>query len=137
MAGGLEQTVKITTMIRNFKKETCPLNDYEKKRVLPILVNILSSRVGSSRAVTSSQFLNVHLKDCPIDAARLRKVINYIRTKGLIQGLMATSRGYYVAETREELEAYLESLQGRENAIKELRRSIRKQMNRLFPVEKE
>ncbi len=123
-------------MIRNFKKETCPLNDYEKEKLLPAVVKILSSRVGSDRAVTSNSLIGIHLREYMTDPARLRKVINYIRTKGLIKGLMATSRGYYIAKTREELEAYIESLQGREDAIKELRRSIRRQMNSLFPLPK-
>lgn len=124
-------------MIKNFQKETCPLTDYEKDRLVPVVVACLSSRRGSSQAVNSRQLLMHHLKDYMVDAARLRKVINYIRTKGLINGLMATSKGYYIAESREELEAYLESLQGREQAIKELWRCIRKQMNSLFPVPKE
>ena len=124
-------------MIKNFQKETCPLTDYEKDRLVPVVVACLSSRRGSSQAVNSRQLLMHHLKEYMVDAARLRKVINYIRTKGLINGLMATSKGYYIAESREELEAYLESLQGREQAIKELWRCIRKQMNSLFPVPKE
>lgn len=124
-------------MIKNFQKETCPLTDYEKDRLVPVVVACLSSRRGSSQAVNSRQLLMHHLKNYMVDAARLRKVINYIRTKGLIKGLMATSKGYYIAESREELEAYLESLQGRELAIKELWRCIRKQMNSLFPVPKE
>ena len=121
-------------MIRNFQKETCPLTDYEKERLVPVVVACLASRKGRNQAVSSRQLLLHHLKDYMVDAARLRKVINHIRTKGLIKGLMATSKGYYIAESREELEAYLDSLQGREQAIKELRRCIRKQMNSLFPI---
>ena len=50
---------------------------------------------------------------------------------------MATSKGYYIAENREELESYIESLQGREDSIRELRRSIRKQMNKVFSPKEE
>lgn len=124
-------------MIRNFDKETCPLNDYEQNIVMPKVVSCLKSRVGRAKAISSTKILGTYLADCMIDAARLRKVINYIRTKGLIKCLMATSKGYYVAENREELESYIESLQGREDSIRELRRSIRKQMNKVFPPKEE
>lgn len=124
-------------MIRNFDKETCPLNDYEQNIVMPKVVSCLKSRVGRAKAISSTKILGTCLADCMIDAARLRKVINYIRTKGLIKCLMATSKGYYIAENREELESYIESLQGREDSIRELRRSIRKQMNKVFSPKEE
>ena len=50
----------------------------------------------------------------------------------MIKGLIATSKGYYIAQSRQELEDYIKSLQGRENAVKELRKNITKQMNKLY-----
>jgi hypothetical protein len=42
--------------------------------------------------------------------------------------LIAASEGYYIAETRKELEDYLRSLEGREGAIHAVRKSLEKQL---------
>lgn len=49
-------------------------------------------------------------------------------------GLMATSKGYYIAEARKELEDYLESLDGRIAAQLSLRNNIDEQMEKMFPL---
>jgi len=67
-----------------------------------------------------------------IDGARLRKIINYIRVKNLIIGLMATSNGYYIAESKSEMIDYIDSLKGRENAIKAVRVAMENQMNVMY-----
>ena len=46
----------------------------------------------------------------------------------MVIGLIATSEGYYIAETRKELEVYLKSLEGREGAIHAVRKSLEKQL---------
>lgn len=62
-----------------------------------------------------------------ISDARVRKLINHIRTKDLVPCLIATSNGYYIAETEQELKEYEESLLGREEAIRNVRLSIQRQ----------
>lgn len=120
-------------MIKNFEKETCTLNKYELTKLVPAVVNVLQECVGKHKAVTNKNIIRTKLSGLQVNEARLRKCINHIRVKGLICGLMATSKGYYIAEKREELETYLESLKGREDAMKELRRSIGKQIKKMFP----
>ena len=120
-------------MIKNFEKETCPLSKYELDTLVPAVVRGLAGCIGRKRAITNRHFIRTKMDGMQINESRLRKCINHIRTKGLIHGLMATSKGYYIAESRQELEDYLLSLKGREDALKELRRSIRKQMEKLFP----
>jgi hypothetical protein len=67
-----------------------------------------------------------------IDAPRLRKVINHIRTNDLIPGLIATSEGYFLAEDEQELMDYEDSLRGREEAIKAVRLAIARQRRMLY-----
>ena len=123
-------------MIRNFDKETCPLNSYELDVLLSRITTVLKDRFGKDKAITNEMIRNTHLTDYLANEARVLKVINHIRTIGIVKGLMATSRGYYIAQSREELETYIDSLQGREGAINHLRQSIRKQMNATFPLSK-
>ena len=119
-------------MIRNFEKETDRLSEYEKENMLPVVREVLERAVGKSRAITNSQIVGRYLPGA--SEARVRKIINHIRNRHIIDGLMATTKGYYVATTREELEGYVESLQGRISAIRKVMQSIRRQMNRMFPV---
>ena len=49
----------------------------------------------------------------------------------LIEGLMATSTGYYVTHDTSELRTYIVSLKGREEAIREMRESMELQLERM------
>jgi hypothetical protein len=124
-------------MIKNFDKETCRLSEYEEKSLLPFVVAALQNREGKENAITNKQLLHEYLQGCTVTEARLRKIINYIRNTGKVKCLMATNKGYFIARSREELETYIESLEGRTGAIKALTKSIRKQMNEKFPVAKQ
>lgn len=124
-------------MLKNFEHDTCPLNDYEKNKLLPAVVRVLERCKGRERAITNKKMIHLYLDDYAVDPVRLRKVLHYIRTKHLIEGLMATGRGYYIAQRREELDNYLKSLEGRMNALKELWQSIIRQRDKLFPEKKE
>ncbi|MFA5650618.1 MAG: hypothetical protein WC914_05700 [Proteiniphilum sp.] len=67
-----------------------------------------------------------------LSEARFRKIINHIRREDIIPGLVATSEGYYIAETEQELKDYEMSLLGREMAIREVRESITRQRKNLY-----
>ncbi len=122
--------------IRNFETETAVLSDFEKEKILPDVVRMIKRRTGKGRAITSTDIILEWKGQGKIDPSRIRKLINYIRNNGLVKGLVASSKGYYVAQTREEMEAYIESLQGREDALKALRKSIKNQMEKIFPCRK-
>jgi hypothetical protein len=47
----------------------------------------------------------------------------------MIRWLIATSKGYYIATSVDEMRQYIESLRGRENAIRAVRESMEKQLN--------
>ena len=119
-------------MIKNFEHETHPLTDYEMGVLLPLLVRGLITKKGSASAVTNKHIVACLKPTYKISDARVRKIINHIRTHDLVPGLIATSEGYFMAETETELLEYEESLKGREDAIREVRLSIARQRRILY-----
>lgn len=120
-------------MIKGFSNETSPLNDYELRVLLPVILAGLKDKQGKRNAVTNGYIIGrLKQKGYRIDAPRLRKVINHIRTNDLIPGLIATSEGYFLAEDEQELMDYEDSLRGREEAIKAVRLAIARQRRMLY-----
>lgn len=120
-------------MIKGFKRETCPLSDYEQDILLPAILSVLEGKIGRQNAVKNKDIIELLKKKYKINPARLRKVINYIRINDYLTGLVATSKGYYMVTDRQELLDYEESLKGREDAIREVRMSIKRQRLKLYP----
>lgn len=117
-------------MINGFTNETKPLSEYERDTLTPIIVRGLSMRIGKERAIKNSEICaKMRLQGYRIDNARLRKVINHIRVNALLPGVIATSEGYYIATTKEEMADYIASLESRESAIHEVSVALRKQMS--------
>lgn len=119
-------------MIRNFDNETAPLTGYETWVLLPRLISGLKTKQGRRSAVTNKYIVSRLKGSFKISEARVRKIINHIRTNDLIPGLIATSDGYFIAEAESELLEYEESLKGREDAIREVRQSIARQRRILY-----
>jgi len=124
-------------MIKNFENETQPLTDYEKNVLLPLLIRGLETKKGQANAVTNKHIVSVLKDNYKLSEARVRKIINHIRTNDLIPGLIATSEGYFIAETETELLEYEESLKGREDAIREVRLAIARQRRILYQQERQ
>lgn len=120
-------------MIKNFEHETCKLNDFEKGKLLPVVVSVLKGYVGKTNVITNKKIIRLHLSDFPVTPARLRKVLHHIRTRHLVKGLIATSKGYYIAEKRKDFEDFIKSLDGRIGAIMDVKRSMTRQMDEMFP----
>ena len=120
-------------MIKGFDNETEPLTEYERDVLVPVMIRGLISKVGKERAVTNKYIVSCMKKqDYKISDARVRKVINFIRTNDLVPCLIATSDGYYIAESEKELLDYEESLLGREDAIRAVRLSINRQRKQKY-----
>ena len=124
-------------MIKGFDKETAPLCEYETGVLLPIMIKGLQTKIGKRSAIKNGQIVQTLKSSYKITEARVRKLINHIRTNDIIPGLIATSDGYYIAQTENELIEYEESLKGRENAIREVRVSIERQRKKLYSAEKQ
>tara|TARA_R110002051_G_scaffold161489_3_gene233049 strand:- start:304 stop:663 length:360 start_codon:yes stop_codon:yes gene_type:complete len=116
-------------MITNFEPQTYELNQYELHTLLPILIQGFSTKKGKEKAVTNKAICKaLKLGGCKITDTRLRKVVHYIRVKNLVPLLIATSKGYYVATTKQEVETYIKSLSERINSISEVKNSLVKQL---------
>lgn len=106
-------------MIDNFEDYTAVLTDYERDEIVPALSDYLKARVGSKNAIRNKELCRI-LTDKGVQGlneARVRKCINYIRRKGLVQHLIANSKGYFVATSIEQEERYIRSLRQRQHAI--------------------
>ena len=120
-------------MLNGFEEQTKPLDEYEEKTLLPLVILGLSNKVGKGKAVKNNYICKMlKTQGYKIDGARLRKLINHIRIRNMVIGLIATSDGYYIAESRSEMGKYLQSLRGRENAIKAVRVAIENQMEVMY-----
>jgi len=108
-------------MLQGFDEHTEELSEYEHSLV-PIFVRGLQTKQGKSKAITNEQMCEAMRKASHnVNPARVRKIINYIRNNGLIAGLIASSSGYYVTNDVKELKDYIDSLNGRINAIKRVK----------------
>ena len=111
-------------MINGFEQETEPLNDYEQS-LLPIFIQGLKTKLGKESAVTNDAMISgLEKMGHKLNQARVRKIIAHIRNKQLIKGLMASSKGYYITNNPEEIKEYIESLQGRIEAILAIKRTF-------------
>lgn len=116
-------------MLNGFQIQTEPLTDYERNTLLPVICRGLVTKVGEAKAITNAAITKA-MKGAgyQLNEARVRKIINHIRTTGLIKWLIATSKGYYIATSRQEMEDYIGSLRGRELAIRAVRKSMESQL---------
>lgn len=107
-------------MITNFEEQTAPLNDKEKT-FLPDVILILKES-NKDRPVTNASIAaqiknnyNINFPD-----SRIRKIINHIRRNKLLVNILASSRGYFLSDSKEELEEYVLSLIERSESILEV-----------------
>ena len=116
-------------MLNGFTQQTEPLTDYERDTLLPVICRGLVTKVGEAKAITNAAITKaMRGAGYQLNEARVRKIINHIRTAGLIKWLIATSKGYYIATSRQEMEDYIGSLRGRELAIRAVRESMESQL---------
>lgn len=119
-------------MIQGFEEQTEPLTDYEEGTLLPAMIRGLRTKIGADAAITNKEMVSkLKEKGYNISDARVRKVINYIRMRQLVPGLVASSSGYYISNDPAEIRKYIESLRGRENAMKLLIVSFERYLDQL------
>lgn len=122
-------------MITTFETQTKPLNEYERETLLPIMVRCLAKHIGKSCAISNAQMCEkMALYGYQIGEVRVRKIINHIRNNGLVECLIATGKGYYVTESIQEMETYIESVKNREDAIRTMRLSMEAQLLKMKPI---
>lgn len=109
-------------MIKNFEEFTIELTPTEH-RLVPMMVDRFKTKRGIKTVVTAETMIaKIHESfGVKLKEPRVRKIIQYIRVNNLVPGLIATSRGYYTAETTAEINDWIESLKAREFAIRQIR----------------
>ena len=112
-------------MIEGFQEQTEPLNEYEKTQLLPIMVSALKTKIGVEKAVTNKQMVEglTQAGNPGVTPARIRKLINHIRINRLVHNLVSSSKGYYIATSKHEVETYVRSLMQRASAIEAVAKS--------------
>lgn len=115
-------------MLKGFEATTAPLSEYEMKVLVPLIVRGLRTKVGKAKAVTNSYIVRCLKGRYELTEARVRKIINYIRCNDIVPFLIATSTGYYIATSPDEVRDYEESLLSREAAIRAVREAIHRQL---------
>lgn len=99
---------------------------------MEFIVPTLKLAYGHENAVFNQQIAESCPEEIKPNPARIRKIINHIRQNDLVPCLIASSKGYYVAETEEELLDYEDSLRGRADAIMGVCESIERQRKMRF-----
>jgi uncharacterized protein YneF (UPF0154 family) len=108
-------------MITGFEEITKDLSGLEKSQVAQ-LVKLLHTAKGKKCALSNKQLQFMMLQyNHDVSEIRIRKMINFIRTKGLIINLLANSRGYWISTNNDEVLQYYKSLTERIEAIAEVR----------------
>ena len=107
-------------MITNFENITFELTADEKK-LMPVIIKGLSTKtkdnpIKGADIVSAINSLKDRYGIKVFNEPRLRKIINFIRSEGILP-VMGTSNGYYCTKDRAELESQIESLTQRAEAI--------------------
>ena len=114
-------------MINGFEDYTYELTEYEQNVVLKLAVFVLKYARGKEKAITNQKAIREMKKideSVKVDGPRFRKIVSFIRVNGLIPNLIATSKGYYITDDRDEMISYIESLDQRVNQIVRVRESM-------------
>ena len=115
-------------MVRGFEQYTSPLTRADKEIGVPILTKMLKWRKGHGVSIKNGEIREkMRAEGYPVSDAKVRALINYIRVNGLVERLVATSEGYYIAESAAELSDYCDSLREREAAIRAVRQALESQ----------
>jgi hypothetical protein len=108
-------------MITNFEEFTNELSSDEME-ILPIVVHGFrnykkNNPIKAELIVTRmNEYLLARGYKTRMTQPRLRKMVNYIRTNGLIP-LIATSQGYFTSDCKQTIQEQIKSLQERANSI--------------------
>lgn len=104
-------------MVIGFEHLTAQLSA-EEEAIAVLLSERLVKCKGQNMAMDNRAIRDyLQRKDCYVSAVRVRKIINHIRINSMVSNLVASSRGYYIAENQEELDRYVTSLRQRASAI--------------------
>jgi len=105
-------------MIINFEEYTHKLTERECKAV-PRVIKGLLNRKGKKLATKGAKIASILESEGygKFTDVRVRKIINFLQVEGIIRNIVATSNGYYIATTQQDLDEYRLSVKQRADAI--------------------
>lgn len=119
-------------MITGFEDITYELTEIEQQVLLPIIIRGLLLKNGKENAVTNKSIVaGMEKLGYKVTDIRVRKIINYIRVKNLIPGLLASSKGYYISTDRDEVLKYIQSLRERNSQVERVIEVMQQYLNTL------
>jgi hypothetical protein len=116
--------------VTNFNEFTHELTS-EEMEILPIVIHGFrnykkDNPIKAELIVTRmNEFLAARGFKTRMTQPRLRKIVNYIRTNGLLP-LIATSHGYFTSDCTETIAEQIKSLQERANSITRCAEGLKK-----------
>jgi hypothetical protein len=117
-------------MITGFEAYTKELTPYEAGILLPAIVRGMTSKLGKHNAVTNRKAIDgMRRAGLDITGPRFRKILHIIRVSGIIEGIVGTSKGYYIACNDDEWRNYLKSINERLEHIQALRDALTNQFD--------
>ena len=120
-------------MLPGFEDHTNDLTEYELQELVPVFVNSFKKHVGKEAAITNKEIVSkMKIAGEKMTEIKVRKIINHIRTHALVPGLVASSSGYYVTNDPQEVERYINSLDGREAEIRRVKTTFKQYLNQLL-----
>lgn len=112
-------------MIEGFHDYTKPLTATEENVAVPLMVMMIKQRCKGGSSVTNHDIRTaLNMMGVTVGEPRVRALIHYIRINNLVPDLIATSNGYKIAETKEELARFILSLEQRANSILAVRSAM-------------
>jgi len=104
------------------------LDKREDELLLPLLIKMLNHREGKEKVFSNTKIRQVFLNmGEEVSDLQIRKLVYYIRNKGLIELLIANSEGYYVAEHSQDIEQWLNRQRNKIDAMKHTINAIQSQ----------
>lgn len=119
-------------MLPGFEEHTTDLTEYELKELVPVFIDGFKSKIGLINAITNREIVYRLSAKYHITDVVVRKVIRYIREEGLLPGLVASSKGYYITNDPKDIERYIDSLDGRETKIRIVKRAMQEYLKALL-----
>lgn len=105
-------------MLNGFERTTAELNSYEKKIIVPLIVNKLLQHKGKKSAIKNKELIAYcYANGIRLLEPRTRKMVEYIRKQRLIDGLIAKQFGYFIAEDPEDILSWVATMESRRNAM--------------------
>jgi len=117
-------------MITNFEEYTHELTS-EEMEILQLVIHGFRAYKKSNpiKAELIVKRMNLYLENngykMRLTQPRLRKLVNYIRSNGLLP-LIATSNGYFTTDCKQTIQEQIKSLQERANSIKRCANGLEK-----------